>query len=47
VGDTHGQLADVIYVFSVYGPPPAQNAYLFNGDIADCGPSAWPPSYSR
>jgi diadenosine tetraphosphatase ApaH/serine/threonine PP2A family protein phosphatase len=40
VGDTHGQLADVLYIFSVHGPPSAQNTYLFNGDIADRGPSA-------
>jgi diadenosine tetraphosphatase ApaH/serine/threonine PP2A family protein phosphatase len=40
VGDTHGQLADVLYIFSVHGPPSPTNVYLFNGDIADRGPCA-------
>jgi len=40
VGDTHGQLADVLYIFSVHGPPSPTNCYLFNGDIADRGPAA-------
>ncbi|KAG8458103.1 hypothetical protein KFE25_012763 [Diacronema lutheri] len=40
VGDTHGQLADVLYIFSVHGPPSPVNVYLFNGDIADRGPMA-------
>lgn len=40
VGDTHGQLSDVLYIFSVHGPPSPSNVYLFNGDIADRGPAA-------
>ncbi|KAJ1633424.1 Metallo-dependent phosphatase-like protein [Pavlovales sp. CCMP2436] len=40
VGDTHGQLNDVLYIFSVHGPPSPSNVYLFNGDIADRGPQA-------
>lgn len=40
VGDTHGQLADVLYIFHVLGPPSKNNIYLFNGDIADRGDTA-------
>eukprot|EP00931_Biecheleriopsis_adriatica_P007250 TRINITY_DN108559_c0_g1_i1.p1 TRINITY_DN108559_c0_g1~~TRINITY_DN108559_c0_g1_i1.p1 ORF type:complete len:878 (+),score=148.08 TRINITY_DN108559_c0_g1_i1:30-2663(+) len=40
VGDTHGQLQDVLYLFRVHGPPSNANVYLFNGDIADRGPNA-------
>mmetsp|Transcript_108063 Transcript_108063/g.170775 ORF Transcript_108063/g.170775 Transcript_108063/m.170775 type:complete len:994 (+) Transcript_108063:69-3050(+) len=40
VGDTHGQLQDVLYIIHEYGAPTAQNVYLFNGDIADRGPNA-------
>lgn len=40
VGDTHGQLQDVLYMFHVLGPPSANNIYLFNGDIADRGPNS-------
>lgn len=36
-GDTHGQLQDVLWIFDEHGEPSAQNAYLFNGDIADRG----------
>ena len=37
VGDTHGQLADVLWIFAEYGLPSKENAYLFNGDVADRG----------
>eukprot|EP00927_Polykrikos_kofoidii_P046744 TRINITY_DN40881_c0_g1_i1.p1 TRINITY_DN40881_c0_g1~~TRINITY_DN40881_c0_g1_i1.p1 ORF type:complete len:1041 (-),score=232.68 TRINITY_DN40881_c0_g1_i1:75-3065(-) len=37
VGDTHGQLADVLHIFHQIGVPSPQNRYLFNGDIADRG----------
>mmetsp|Transcript_162875 Transcript_162875/g.522218 ORF Transcript_162875/g.522218 Transcript_162875/m.522218 type:complete len:1036 (+) Transcript_162875:101-3208(+) len=37
VGDTHGQLEDVLWLFFKYGPPSAENQYLFNGDIVDRG----------
>ena len=35
VGDTHGQLGDVLWIFFKYGWPSKQNRYLFNGDIVD------------
>ncbi|CAD7951185.1 unnamed protein product [Amoebophrya sp. A25] len=37
VGDTHGQLEDVLWIFYKNGLPSPSNAYLFNGDIADRG----------
>eukprot|EP01071_Lankesteria_metandrocarpae_P008624 Lankesteria_metandrocarpae@DN5006_c0_g1_i3.p1 len=37
VGDTHGQLNDVLWIFYKFGPPSPINIYLFNGDIADRG----------
>mmetsp|Transcript_2463 Transcript_2463/g.5324 ORF Transcript_2463/g.5324 Transcript_2463/m.5324 type:complete len:1220 (-) Transcript_2463:89-3748(-) len=37
VGDTHGQLEDVLWMFFKYGQPSATNQYLFNGDIVDRG----------
>ncbi|KAL8449350.1 hypothetical protein Emag_003640 [Eimeria magna] len=40
VGDTHGQLNDVIWILYKFGPPSAINVYLFNGDIADRGRSS-------
>jgi protein phosphatase len=40
VGDTHGQLADVLHIFHQLGPPADNNRYLFNGDIADRGSQA-------
>jgi protein phosphatase len=40
VGDTHGQLADVLLIFQLHGPPTKDNVYVFNGDIADRGPHA-------
>ena len=30
VGDTHGQLEDVLWIFFKYGWPSEQNRYLFN-----------------
>ena len=39
-GDTHGQLADVLWIFDEHGEPSADNAYLFNGDVADRGKHA-------
>jgi Ca2+-binding EF-hand superfamily protein/diadenosine tetraphosphatase ApaH/serine/threonine PP2A family protein phosphatase len=35
VGDTHGQLEDVLWIFFKYGEPSSTNRYLFNGDFAD------------
>lgn len=40
VGDTHGQLADVLHIFHQLGPPSKENRYLFNGDVADRGHQA-------
>lgn len=37
VGDTHGQLEDVLWIFFKYGLPSVENRYLFNGDIIDRG----------
>jgi protein phosphatase len=37
VGDTHGQLADVLHILYQLGPPTASNRYLFNGDMVDRG----------
>jgi len=37
LGDTHGQLEDVLWIFFKYGPPSEKNWYLFNGDIVDRG----------
>lgn len=37
VGDTHGQLADVLWIFYKLGVPSPSNRYLFNGDICDRG----------
>jgi len=37
VGDTHGQMEDVIWVFFKYGVPSKTNRYLFVGDIVDRG----------
>jgi len=37
VGDTHGQLEDVLWMFFKYGVPSRTNQYLFNGDIVDRG----------
>jgi len=40
VGDTHGQLADVLWLLQQHGPPSPMNIYLFNGDICDRGQHA-------
>lgn len=40
VGDTHGQLADMLHIFHQLGPPSASNKYLINGDVADRGHQA-------
>ncbi|CAJ1423160.1 unnamed protein product [Effrenium voratum] len=40
VGDTHGQLEDVLTIFLAHGTPSSRNRYVFNGDIADRGPNA-------
>jgi len=37
IGDTHGQLEDVFWMFFKYGPPSSKNVYLFDGDIVDRG----------
>lgn len=37
VGDTHGQLLDVLHMFDTQGPPSESVMYLFNGDIVDRG----------
>lgn len=40
LGDTHGQLNDVLWIFFKYGEPSPNNVYLFNGDIPDRGSGA-------
>eukprot|EP00397_Hematodinium_sp_SG-2012_P040769 GEMP01044736.1.p1 GENE.GEMP01044736.1~~GEMP01044736.1.p1 ORF type:complete len:329 (+),score=55.61 GEMP01044736.1:485-1471(+) len=40
LGDTHGQLHDVLWIFSDQGRPSPSNVYLFNGDICDRGTEA-------
>eukprot|EP00933_Yihiella_yeosuensis_P075186 TRINITY_DN8441_c1_g1_i1.p1 TRINITY_DN8441_c1_g1~~TRINITY_DN8441_c1_g1_i1.p1 ORF type:complete len:924 (+),score=199.43 TRINITY_DN8441_c1_g1_i1:169-2940(+) len=37
VGDTHGQLADVLHILCQLGVPTSHNRYLFNGDMCDRG----------
>lgn len=37
VGDVHGQLEDVLWLFFKHGLPSSTNQYLFNGDIVDRG----------
>ncbi|CRG95746.1 serine/threonine protein phosphatase, putative [Plasmodium gallinaceum] len=40
LGDIHGQLHDVLWLFNRFGPPSPNNIYVFNGDIADRGENA-------
>eukprot|EP00931_Biecheleriopsis_adriatica_P072762 TRINITY_DN47174_c0_g1_i1.p1 TRINITY_DN47174_c0_g1~~TRINITY_DN47174_c0_g1_i1.p1 ORF type:complete len:869 (-),score=153.44 TRINITY_DN47174_c0_g1_i1:205-2811(-) len=40
VGDTHGQLLDVLHILHENGPPSPETLYVFNGDIADRGSQA-------
>lgn len=40
LGDTHGQLQDVLWLFFEHGEPSPDNMYLFNGDVADRGNGA-------
>ncbi|CAD7968048.1 unnamed protein product [Amoebophrya sp. A120] len=37
VGDTHGQLEDLLWIFFKYGRPSSTNVYFFNGDMVDRG----------
>ena len=34
LGDTHGQLGDVLWAISQFGLPSQKNVYVINGDIA-------------
>lgn len=36
LGDTHGQIGDVLWAFSKLGMPNERNVYVVNGDIAAC-----------
>ena len=38
VGDTHGQLLDVLTIFQMRGRPSSTNIFVFNGDFVDRGP---------
>lgn len=40
VGDTHGQLKDLLWIFFKHGLPSSEMVYLFNGDLTDRGDSA-------
>lgn len=40
LGDTHGQLKDVLWIFFEHGEPSCDNVYLFNGDVVDRGGDA-------
>eukprot|EP01060_Flectonema_neradi_P035474 TRINITY_DN6538_c1_g3_i3.p2 TRINITY_DN6538_c1_g3~~TRINITY_DN6538_c1_g3_i3.p2 ORF type:complete len:134 (+),score=18.73 TRINITY_DN6538_c1_g3_i3:887-1288(+) len=37
VGDTHGQVTDVIEIFQKFGLPTKDRKYIFNGDYVDRG----------
>jgi hypothetical protein len=37
MGDTHGQLQDLLFVFNEFGYPSVECPYLFNGDYVDRG----------
>uniref|UniRef100_A0A6T1AN62 Serine/threonine-protein phosphatase n=1 Tax=Alexandrium monilatum TaxID=311494 RepID=A0A6T1AN62_9DINO len=40
LGDTHGQLEDLLWIFFEHGLPAADNVYLINGDVCDRGGGA-------
>ena len=37
VGDTHGQLQDLLHIMHTMGSPSQENKYIFNGDMCDRG----------